>query len=102
MRDQFVFLPPELCLLDGVPDQIRNSPGMRDCLAMTRTRPDQKLNEIEKMVQTLMKQKTFKDWEIDLEKTPSLVKSFILEAPQIFKQNQVIHIDENVLRKLPI
>lgn len=33
---------------------------------------------------------------------PVEIKSRIMESPQIFKSGQIIHVDENVLRKLPI
>lgn len=33
---------------------------------------------------------------------PVEIKSRIMEAPQIFKSGQIIHVDEDVLRKLPI
>jgi len=51
----------------------------------------------------LMQQQVLKDWDISLSSNPvELGSQRVLAAPQIFKQNQVIHIDENVLRKLPI
>jgi hypothetical protein len=33
-------LPTEFCLLDGVPDSVRKSAGMREALMQTRVRPD--------------------------------------------------------------
>jgi hypothetical protein len=33
VTDQDYYLPPEFCMLDGVPDSIRKSAGMRDALA---------------------------------------------------------------------
>lgn len=38
--DQMIHLPPEFCRIDGVPDSIRASPGMRDCLAICRVNPE--------------------------------------------------------------
>ena len=37
--DRNCYLPPEFCLIDGVPDSIRKGSGMRDALAMTRVSP---------------------------------------------------------------
>ena len=44
--DEFIHLPPEFCRIDGVPEQIRASPGMRDCLAMCRMQPHQKMSDV--------------------------------------------------------
>ena len=40
------YLPPELCLIDGVPDAVRKGAGMRDALAHTRIHPEEKLKRI--------------------------------------------------------
>ena len=39
-QDRNFYLPPELCLVDGVPDDIRKGRGMRDALAQTRITPE--------------------------------------------------------------
>lgn len=54
--EDFIHLPPEFCRIDGVPDSIRASPGMRDCLAICRTTPEKKMQEIKQMMATLMQQ----------------------------------------------
>ena len=54
--EEFIHLPPEFCRIDGVPDSIRASPGMRDCLAVCRTTPERKMQEIKQMMATLMNQ----------------------------------------------
>lgn len=46
-------LPSEFCLIDGVPDSIRKSAGMRDALAMTRVSPQEKLRQVQQMVDLL-------------------------------------------------
>lgn len=46
ITDKDYFLPSEFCLLDGVEDSIRKGAGMRDALAMTRTTPNEKLQQI--------------------------------------------------------
>ena len=38
--ENMIHLPPEFCRIDGVPDSIRASPGMRDCLAICRVNPE--------------------------------------------------------------
>ncbi len=40
VADNSHHLPTEFCLLDGVPDSVRKSAGMREALMQTRVRPD--------------------------------------------------------------
>lgn len=84
VSDQEYYLPPELCLLDGVPDSIRKSPGMRDALTRTRINPQDKINKIQKMCEILFQQKAVKNWGLEIEPIPISLKSKVLEAPQIF------------------
>lgn len=98
-----IHLPPEFCRIDGVPDSIRASPGMRDCLAICRVNPEQKMKDINSLIGLLMNQQVFRDWNLTIESNPiDLRNQTVLNEPQIFKQNQLIHINENVMRRLPI
>lgn len=54
------------------------------------------------MATILQSQKALKQWDLKIEAVPVEIKSRVMDAPKIFKNNQVIHCDENVLRKLPI
>jgi hypothetical protein len=42
----FFHLPTEFCLLDGVPDSVKKSQGMRDALSHTRIEPAEKIKRI--------------------------------------------------------
>ena len=53
IAEQYHYLPPEFCLLDGVPDSVKKGAGMRDALAKTRIRPHEKLKKIQDMVNEL-------------------------------------------------
>ena len=66
VTDQDYYLPPEFCMLDGVPDSIRKSAGMREALAQTRIRPDDKMKKIQEMCDLLFKQKSIKEWGLDI------------------------------------
>jgi len=44
--DKSFFLPPEFCLIDGVSDDIKKGRGMRDMLAQTRIKPEEKVKRI--------------------------------------------------------
>jgi len=75
---------------------------MRDALKRTHITPEEKIGRIQKMCQNLLSQKAIKQWDLKIESAPVEIKSKILSAPQIFRDKQVIHCDESVLRKLPI
>lgn len=64
------YLPPEFCIIDGVPDSVRKGPGMRDALAKTRCNPMQKMDKIMDMCRQLENQKSVKDWNITIENDP--------------------------------
>ena len=65
-----IHLPPEFCRIDGVPDSIRASPGMRDCLAFCRVTPKQKMDDINGLISMIMGQQVFKDWNLSIESNP--------------------------------
>ena len=81
ITDQEYYLPPEFCLLDGVEDSIRKGAGMRDALAMTRTSPNEKLRQIQSMVDQLGEQSSMINWGLQVEEVPISLKSFVLGAP---------------------
>ena len=61
------------------------------------------MRDINGLIGLLMNQQVFRDWNLAIESNPiDLRNQTILPEPQIFKQNQVIHINENVMRRLPI
>ena len=65
--DNMIHLPPEFCRIDGVPDSIRASPGMRDCLAICRVNPEQKMRDINGLIGLLMNQQVFRDWNLAID-----------------------------------
>ena len=102
IADQMHYLPPEFCLVDGVSDSMRKSPGMREALKRTHITPQDKVSRIQRMADILQAQKALKQWDLKIEAVPVEIKSRVMDAPKIFKNNQVIYCDENILRKLPI
>jgi hypothetical protein len=54
------------------------------------------------MADVLQAQKALKQWDLKIEAVPVEIRSRVMDAPKIFKGNQIIHVDENILRKLPI
>lgn len=96
-------LPPEFCLLDGVPDSVRKGREMREAMQTIRITPEEKIAKISKLRKELFAQKAIKDWGIMIEELPiELPRSCVLGAPAILQGNQVIHIDEAMMRNLAI
>jgi len=54
------------------------------------------------MLQQLKTMKSIESWGIKIDSTPSSVECTVLGAAQIFNENQIMHINEQVLRRLPI
>jgi len=81
VADQFHHLPTEFCLIDGVPDSIRKSAGMRDALQATRMNPSEKLAKVQDMCNQILKQKPLKDWDLQIESAPVHLTTNVLSAP---------------------
>ena len=102
MGNDFLYLPPEFTIVDGVPDHIKKGPGMREALMQTKLSPRDRMQRIQKMLDSLTQQTSMTKWGIQLEPAPTQIETTVLGAAQIFKDNQVVHINEQVLRRLPI
>lgn len=90
ITDQEYFLPPEFCMIDGVPDSVRKGPGMRDALQCTRISPQEKIDKIQKMCDLLFNQKAVKSWGLEIDRKPIIQESSVLAAPEIFQHNKLI------------
>ena len=62
MGNDFLYLPPEFTIIDGVPDHIRKGPGMREALMQTKLSPRDRMERIQKMLNTLMQQNSMQSW----------------------------------------
>ena len=61
------------------------------------------MREIDNVVGILMKQQIFRDWKISINSAPIEMRNqTVLAEPMIFKENQIIHVNENVLRRLKV
>ena len=84
--DEHIHLPPEFCRIDGVPESIRASPSMRDCLAICRLTPEEKMREVLQCMSLVSQQQPLRDWNMTIESNPiELRNRTILPSPQIFK-----------------
>jgi len=101
-----VSLPSEFCLVDGVPDSIRNnSRAMRTLLDQVKQNPQQKLNAITGMVNKLFKMTKWAEWDISVDNKPQMLESRKLAAPElIHKEGQDKHLyaSERLLKQMPV
>ena len=102
VANEYICIPPEFTLVDGVPDKVRSSPGMRDALKQTRVSPEDKMKKIEDMCKVLISQDSFEKWGFKIDQVPISIQNTVLGAPQIFNRGQVIHCSEDSLRKQSI
>ena len=70
-QGKLISIPSEFCLLDGVPDSIRNNgKSMRTLLNKTKQTPGQKMKSIVDMVNNLFKMKKWAEWDISIDTNP--------------------------------
>lgn len=96
-------LPPEFCMIDGVPQTIRSNPQlMREVLSTTRRNPEQKLHEIQEFSRKLFDQKSLRDWGIEIEMQPVSMKTQVLPLPKVeMPDGSQGSCDQNTLRRMP-
>mmetsp|Transcript_12297 Transcript_12297/g.16682 ORF Transcript_12297/g.16682 Transcript_12297/m.16682 type:complete len:98 (-) Transcript_12297:980-1273(-) len=70
MGNDFLYLPPEFTILDGVPDTVRKGPGMRDALMQTKLSPKERMERIQRMFDDLKTRKSISAWGLQLESVP--------------------------------
>lgn len=99
-----MFIPPEFCTIDGVPDCIGSNPMlMRNVLASCRKNPEEKQGEIQAFCKGLFSQRTLSDWGVHIGLDPVSLESNILPTPMIeYSNGRTDACDSNLLRKLPI
>lgn len=81
-------IPSEFCLVDGIPDQIRNSAqSMRSILKEISQKPSQKMQSLEALMNQLNQMKKWKDFDITIDDKPEILESRRLDLPEL-KHNQ--------------
>ena len=61
------------------------------------------MTQVQRCISSLMQTQPLRDWDLSIQSNAiDMNNQTVLAAPQIFKQSQIIHIDERVLRTLPI
>ena len=67
---------------------------MRTCLDICRISPEQKMKDVNFLIDMIARQPVFTEWSMTIDTNPiNLSNQTILPDPQIIKENQVIHIN---------
>ena len=106
-RDQYLKIPSEYCMVDGVPDTIRSNPQkMRTLLGSVRTNPEKKMKDIGHMVNRLFEAgaKNLEQWGIEIDAEPIDMKSRKLAVPQLIHNSgsDELFCSERLLKQMPV
>ena len=106
-KDRYLMIPSEFCLIDGVPDSIRSNPkSMRTLLNEVRYNPEQKMQQINQMVNKLFSAGAEKlaEWGISIEAEPLKVDSRRLAQPTLIHNegSDQLFCNERLLKQMPV
>jgi len=77
-------LPPELCILVGIPPKIReNKRIMADIRQSLFQRPDYRIKSISNLQRMIADSKEVKEWELNLNIEPDEIEAKVLKRPGI-------------------
>lgn len=97
-----ISVPSEFCRIDGVPDAIRSNPrSMRQLLNSVKQDPQQKMDSVVQMAQTLFQQKKWEEWDIKIEEKPEVLESRRLAVPELDQKenpNEKLFVTERLLK----
>lgn len=93
-------------MVDGVPDSIGNNPmAMRTLLKRIQQSPQEKMEAIQSMMDSLIKKATkFEEYDIQVDQAPQTLKSRSLAAQELtHKEGDVkLYACERLLKKMPV
>ena len=75
---------------------------MRQALMKTKIGPAERINSIKDMVNKISEMKTNKSWGFEIVNNPISFETSVLDQAQIYTDRDVVHINEQVLRRLSI
>ena len=88
LNDQTCRIPPEFCIIDGVPQSIKEDGfKMRNMLTACRKNPNEKFNAIEEFTHDFFSQKSLKKWDLIIESKPIEIETKILDQTQVLLEN---------------
>lgn len=85
-----------------MPDAIRSNPrSMRQLLNSVKQDPQQKMDSVVQMAQTLFQQKKWEEWDIKIEEKPEVLESRRLAVPELDQKenpNEKLFVTERLLK----
>jgi hypothetical protein len=83
-KKQSIFLPPELCILVGIPPKIReNKKIMADIRQSLFQKPDDRIKSITSVNKMIADSKEVKEWELAINIAPDEIEAKVLKRPSI-------------------
>ena len=83
-KKQSIFLPPELCILVGIPPKIReNKRIMADIRQSLFQKPEDRIKSISNLNRMIADSKEVKEWELQINLEPDEIEAKVLKRPGI-------------------
>lgn len=83
-KKQNIYLPPELCILVGIPPKIReNKKIMADIRQSLFQRPDDRIKSITNLNNMIANSKEVKEWDLQINLQPDEIEAKVLTRPGI-------------------
>jgi aubergine-like protein len=87
-KKQNIYLPPELCILVGIPPKIReNKRIMADIRQSLFQKPEDRIRSITQLNKMISDSKEVKDWDLELNLEPDQIEAKVLKRPGIMMFN---------------
>lgn len=85
-KRQNIYLPPELCMLVGIPQKVRENKktvaAMRQSLFQ---KPHDRIRSICELNSMIAQSKEVQQWGLDIQLTPDTIEAKVLDRPKIFE-----------------
>ena len=77
-------MPPELCILVGIPGYVReNKRQMADIKQSLFVRPQERINSMKEVNKMIANSKEVKEWNLEISLEPDFIEGKILKKPSI-------------------
>jgi hypothetical protein len=85
-----IYLPPEFCILVGIPQRIReNKKTMADIRTASLQRPSERIESILELNKIISESKEIKEWSIEMAIVPDEIDAKVLDRPSLWlKDNE--------------
>ena len=85
-KRQNIYLPPELCMLVGIPQKVReNKKTVAQMRQSLFQKPNDRIHSICQLNKMIAQSNEVKQWGLDIQLTPDTIEAKVLDRPQIFE-----------------